>query len=247
MALLALSAASCSIFEDRSLCPAFVALDLEYQPERSHDASFKLMRWTDGRLVEMSDRIYSESQHSYDIPVDDGMNDIVALSPCDTARLDEECGKIVIPLGEQHNPFYGLSGRFFISGNDVSMKGTLHKQFTRLRFRLKRVPCHDYSVVVESDVCGVYTRTLEPVRGAFLHEFPTMEEIYECILPRQFDDSDIRIVIRNNNPDNKEKDIIIPLGESLRRERYDWAYPELADIYAYVDVVAELTVIQIIQ
>ena len=240
--------ASCSVFEDRSQCPDFIALDLDYLADRSDNASLRLMYWNDDRLVETSDVSYTPAKHEYDIPVSDGMVDIVALSPCDSARFDEEQKRILIPLGEQHHPFYGLARRVYVDGEDTYFSGVrLYKQFTRLRFKLRRVPYYDYTVSVVSDVCGLYTQTLEPVRGSFLYEFPLNEEIYECVVPRQMPDGRLDIVIKNRTHSSDTPDIAISLGESLRRESYDWSYPELSDIYAYVDVSKEITIIQIMQ
>lgn len=243
-----LAAVSCTTFEDRTPCPDFVVLDLDYAAGRSDNGSFRLYHWQDGVLETKEDMTYTPENHSYDIPVRDGMVDIVALSPCDSSRLDEEEKTLLIPLGEQHRPFYGLARRVYVDGADSFISGVrLYKQFSRLKFRLRRVPYDEYSVSVQSDVCGLDMLTLEPVRGAFLYEFRENDIQYECVLPRQFEDSELKIVIRNKVHGETTPDIEIPVGDAIRREYYDWSYPELADIYAYVDVAKEIAIIQIIQ
>lgn len=239
---------ACSLFEDRGMCPDFVVLDLDYFPDRSCDESFKLMHWHDDFLVEKSDMPYNGNVHSYDIPVSDGMVDIAAFSPCDSARFDEQEKRLIIPLGEEFHPFYGFARRVYVNGADTYIEGVrLYKQFVRLSFRLRRVPFDEYDVWVMSDVCGISTQTFEPIPGAFLHELRPKEDLYECILPRQTDKCDLRVVIKERSSPNPGQDIEIPIGESIRDNRYDWNSPELADIYAYVDVAKEITVVQIIE
>lgn len=250
--LLLAATVSCTVLEDRRGCPNFIVLDLDYYSGRSSSLSVDCRSWINDIPNSEDTLEYRMDSHVYDLPFKDrGMAEILCLTDFGKNReritADGDC---IIPLGQQHIPFYGVYIQSLIEDSDVFIKGrTLNKQYCNLKFSISNVPFRDFTVSVVSDVCGFNARTLEPVRGEFRYEWKEPEYYYSVCIPRQVDDGNLDIVIHNNFLDSadNEKDIILHLGKYIRDERYEWSKPDVADINAQIDVNGERTVIQVIQ
>lgn len=247
--LLLAATVSCTVLEDRRGCPNFIVLDLDYYTGRSSSLSVDCRSWINDIPNSEDTLEYRMDSHVYELPFKDkGMAEILCLADFgkNRERIDSN-GDCIIPVGQQHIPFYGVYIQSLLEDGDVFINGTLNKQFCNLKFSLLNVPFNDYTVSVVSDVCGFNARTLAPVRGEFRYEWNEPEYYYYVCIPRQVDDGNLTITIHNNllDPMDRDRDINLRFGKYIRE--YDWLQPDLADIVAQIDINEERTVIQIIQ
>lgn len=250
--LLLLATVSCTVLEDRRGCPNFIVLDLDYYSGRSSSLSFDCRSWINDIPNSEDTLEYRMDNHVYDLPFKDrGMAEILCLADFgkNRERITPD-GDCIIPVGQQHIPFYGVYIQSLVEDGDVFIKGrTLNKQYCNLKFSLLNVPFSNFTVSVVSDVCGFNSRTLAPVRGEFRYEWKEPEYYYSVCIPRQLDDGNLHIVIHNNLFDSMERDrdIILRLGKYIRDEHFEWSQPDVADINAQIDINEIKTIIQVIQ
>lgn len=248
---LLLATMSCTVLEDRVGCPNFLVLDLDYETGRSASLSVDCRFWIDG-APNVADTLleYRMDNHLYEFTFKDkGMAEILCLTDFEgnEDRIDES-GDCIIPLGEQHIPFYGVYIQSQLGVEDVYITDrTMNKQYCNLKFFLSDVPFRDYTVSVVSDVCGFNARTLLPVRGEFRYEWKEPAYHYSICIPRQLDDGMLDIVIHDNNPDSKFNDVVYHLGAYIKALPYEWSQPDVADISARISILGDKTIIDVIQ
>lgn len=229
--------ASCSVKEDRTPCPCWLTVDLDGCLEHSTDVT--VAAWN-GRNIYTEDISASDYSDGYEKPVPKGQ--VISTALCGLQRSSYGSGRITIPYGEQSDPVRVHRSLLECTGEFARDTAVLNKQYANVYLKIEAQEGGDYpySLVVESDVDGIDTRTLQPTSGAFMHPLvPSPDRTCQLRLPRQRDDSRPVIVVYDQGAEADR----LPLWEWIRKTGYSWRDRDLKDIYIGVDYVrAEVSI-----
>ena len=225
---------SCSVKEDRSVCPCHLTVDPSciFLPLEEDLASLDVSGAGSFLLT----------QELYEV---NGPEPFVVEVPRPNVFLTVHSGAgdcflpgegIRIPPGEQCPPVYMYSRRIVTDGETAEAAPLLSKQYCLLTVRI--VPLNDvflesFHLSVEGTVCG-YNLDASPAPGEFrCASAPSAEGICEMCLPRQRDNSLMMQVLEGEHSLRW-----FALGEYIAASGYDWTTPDLEDIYLEIDYAA---------
>ena len=225
--------ASCSVKEDRRVCPSWLMLDLH--PCLDVTGDVLVTAWNDeGNLRYFRDKVHVlDYAEYYDKDVPRGLAHISVYT---LLKGNIEDGhRIMIPYGQDFDEFYAYSN--YVNCDEEFYVDTvyLHKQFANVYIKIEKSEDENYpyEFFVESNVCGIDLFTLLPIEGKFSYDIPidrTDTGIFS--LPRQYDDSNaLKLNIRHKGVTIES----INLAEVVRTMNYSWDAENLEDIYIGVD------------
>lgn len=228
---------SCSVKEDRDLCPCFLTLDLSgveqlHLREEGLD-TLGVYAVCDERNV-LDDRM----------PLEDCVQEYVVAVP--RTEMDLCVGTsgqggvfsaaegLTVPEGEQCPVVYMYAERINTAVNSVRKAVILHKNWCRIDLNMKPTVSgfsRPYHVSVVGDVCG-YNTDGTPKQGPFncVSERSRAGSCHVRV-PRQTDDS-LWLRVHFEDADEIRG---FPLGEYLRSSGYDWTAQDLEDISVSMD------------
>lgn len=232
--LLSALASSCSIKEDRSLCPA--CLKVVMTP-----ASVRLAG--DGTCrVHVDDRLQAAEA---------GMDSSKPWAEFEVAKdsvrlcswLEAPAGypastQYVIGEGRQCDSLWAFAHAFLASAEEVSDSVSLHKRFLTLTVRYSAKEAEGgapYDMKVVSATAGTDLKTLGAIRGHFSCDLDFGDgDLAAVRLPWQGDPSSLRLMILEKG--SGETVDVFPLGDELTHGLgYDWNAADLADVTLSMD------------
>lgn len=232
------SAVSCSVKEDRDLCPCWLQIDLSgcihFGPE------VQIKGWSGNKNV-MGAKVFEEDFDTiYEAEVPRGSVSYCAYSGLERSR--QSGMEIIIPEGEQSDRIYAYRTEVITLGETAYDKVHLHKQYANVFMSFAategmRIP--GISVEIRSHWNGINLKDLSPLAGKFIFS-PQMSKdgIWSFRLPRQGDDEMIMNVYSNGTLVD-----MINLGETISKTGYDWSAEDLDDIWIGVDwALGEITI-----
>ena len=226
---------SCSIKEDRSVCPCYLTVDPAAIPATCAEG-FPVALEVAGAKDFRSPRSLQEAdcaeEFTLEVPrpnvflsVFTGAGD--AFVPGEGLR---------IPFGEPCPPVYLYSERVVTDGETARAQPVLRKQFCRLTVKI--VPVNDvflesFHLQLDGNVCG-YDLDSSPKEGTFqCVALPSGEGLCETMIPRQRDASLMMQVMDGSEPLR-----YFALGEYIAESGYDWYSADLEDIFLEIDYAA---------
>ena len=206
---------SCSVKENRAVCPCGLTLELAGLPVRPVVLSVvgEGYSWTE---VVHADTVLV-------LPVPKGE---VAVSAVGGA-LAEGDGSIRIPEGEEAPLLYLFHANVSTESEQVVLPVVLHKQFCTLALRFKGPPGYGppFEVVVEG-FYGGWAPDGSPAPGSFSRRLlPGSDGRAVLRLPRQGDDSLLMHIIFSDQVVRT-----FALGSYIAAAGYDWSAPDLEDL-----------------
>lgn len=231
--LFVLLASSCSVKEDRGVCPCWLRLDLH--PCLDVTGDVMVSAWSgngDSRYLRDKAHVLDYKEY-YEADVPKGETFINVF----TEALDniEEGHRITIPFGQDFDRIHAYSNHVVCDGEFYVDTVRLHKQYAVVFVKVEKSELEDYpyEFFVESDVCGIDLLTLSPISGEFRYDIVFDDkDVGSFVLPRQFVDSDaLTLNIRN-------KGVVVEsinLAAMVRTMEYSWEDESLEDIYIGVD------------
>jgi hypothetical protein len=225
--LLSVSFTSCSVKEDRTICPCRLVMDFSDIDTFAVRSVRTLL--ADGETV-VSSSLYEAGVFAPELVLEVPRTKI-ALNVY--AGLDSEfvLGKgLQIPLGEDCPELYMHSALVDAEGESVSEKILLHKNFCRMRIEFVNTEDRTCVLRLKSNVCG-YDMNGNPMEGSFAYE-PHMSDGRKCEarLPRQTDSS---MLMEIDDGTGVQKSF--SLGGYIAATGYDWTAEDLADIDVVID------------
>lgn len=251
---------SCSVKEDRSVCPCWMTVDLsdvaecrwkspevqsdaEYQgitksPESRSNVAENILLRLRGNSDE--DAVDYEYQMTEAVRADAGTLEYevprgsVGVSAVNPVRLD-------IPVGEQMDSLYGFFKMCHTRCESVKCDVELHKEFCTVSVTLgDEGYVSPYDIEVWGNVAGVSAWDLMPLDGDFRYVPVPEDGVYRVRVPRQVDNSLelVMLEIADQVGHDGERVIVdrLPLGEYIARSGYDWAAEDLADVSVALDL-----------
>lgn len=228
---------SCSVKEERTPCPCWLSLDVGGCKGKSDSLTLSL--W--GEHSHLSEEICIEDYpEMFESEVEKGSVRLAAV--CGYDRRDVRDGVILSDPGEEAPAVLGYASTIDCTGESASDSVILGRQTARIHLAVETSPGEDYpyALSVVSDVCGLHTRDLSPVKGEFTHPLRLdSEHVCTFRLYRQHDDSRPVIVVQR---DGQEEDRL-PLYDWIKAVGYDWRTPDLEDIFIRMDYArADVTI-----
>lgn len=214
------------IKENRNSCPCFLTVELTGTRGRPSTV-----------LVSVPDSVFTLHSFTGDsvlnVSVPRGPVAVTAFAggvPGDWDALGPG-GSFRIPLGEQSPPLFLDHCRFVASGEEVTVKAKLRKQFCTLELAVQGPPGmgSPFSVRIRGVTEGLeFNGAL--IEGPFCCDAPVSAG--KLRLPRQAPDSPLLLDI--TMPDQVLR--TFSLGSALLKAGYDWTTPDLEDIAISLDL-----------
>lgn len=233
-ALIVLGFASCSVKEDRSVCPMYVYIRSDAPLPEGTDALVTVFHEDDGMVYQMkvpSDILYPDGlevrthRGAVSANVLAGIRDMTVFN-----------GVAKIQTAFQTDSLY----RFSVSGESMDeecvMVGSPLKEFSVLTLRLNDTQ-NAYSFRLLGVWDRIYGTDFKPGKGNYtfvLNDDFIPAGSYECLLSRQGDDSLSLEVYEQENLDVPYK--VLPLGKLMVRAGYDIAAVPMEDVTVDVDL-----------
>lgn len=234
--LLSIIAESCSVKENRSLCPCL--LTVRISAVRSPPANLVCISGQ-----EVANRIVP-GDTLFHIPVPRGR--VLALAYAGAGEIPHPEEGCTAPPGHVFPPLYLASASVEASGDSVAVHLPLRKQFCTLSLTLEGPPgwAEPYAMEVCGEVCGVsaegaplpgpFRAQLEPSQALPLGAAQPSSGVWAVRLPRQHPVDPLWLDIRM--PDRVVRRF--NLGALLQDAGYDWLAPDLEDL----EITLELSV-----
>lgn len=224
LCLTVLLPSSCSIKEDRSVCPCLLTLD--YSMIR-YDERFL----SEDRLLVMIPDVCRETVRMSEYPAGQGID--VPRRPLDLSchlgfseeRLGEDGRSLLIPLGEDSDRLYSFRETLFLDGGseEQTVSPVLCGESTRVvvEFEQGAALPEDYLLVATGGTCGEDLQTGEPIEGEFCCIMDTYNDAgARCFdMPRQAR-RDISIAVVSARTGNLL--FTIDLAGELSSAGFDW-------------------------
>ena len=212
---------SCSIKENRAVCPCGLTLELAGLPVRPVVLSVV------GEGYSWKEVVHTDTV--FVLPVPKGE---VAVSAVGGA-LAEGDGSVRIPEGEEAPPLYLFHADVSTDAEQVVLPVKLHKQFCTLELTFKGPP--GYGPPFEAAVAGFYGGWApdgSPAPGPFSRRLlPGSDGRAVLRLPRQGDDSLLMHIVFSDQVVRT-----FALGSYIAAAGYDWTAPDLEDLALTVDI-----------
>lgn len=229
MLTMAITAASCSIKEDRTPCPCWLDIDITSCAEHTREVT--VAGWNGSRLF--SEKVaVADYPDVYETVVDKGM--VTSTAFCGLKESTMDGSRIIIPEGSESDQIRAHSALVDCTGESAKDKVELYRQYATVHLSMKgeNAEVNPYDIRIIGDVCGIDITTLSPVAGSFLFEPKADSEgTWIFRLPRQREDTKIRaeLILEESVVDQ------LPLYEWIRQTGYSWIERDLKDIYIGVD------------
>lgn len=228
-ALAVLGVYSCTVKEDRTVCPCLLEVIF---PEKVADFGRVLLKgW-------ITDEVFSDEmtlvgkQDTYKRRVPRTMIHFSAVTGL--TQCKQQGHVITVPEGSQCDSLYGYIDYVDCTGETASTEVYFHKQFATVTIQIinESFPVQDYSFVVSSGSSGLDMLSLKAVAGQFKHQLELEDERRMVFrLPRQGDDS-LMLLVTHVSGDS----IKYPLGQFICDTGYDWNATDLKDIFITIDI-----------
>ena len=212
---------SCSVKENRAVCPCTLTLELTGLPVRP------VVLGVAGEGYSFTEVVHADTLLA--LPVPKGEMAVSAVG----GALAEGDGSVRIPPGEEAPPLYLFYADVSTDAEQVVLPITLHKQFCALELVFKGPSGYGppFEVAVEG-AYGGWEPDGAPAPGPFSRRLlPGSDGRATLRLPRQGDDSLLMHIVF---ADRKVR--TFALGSYISASGYDWTAPDLEDLTLHVDI-----------
>jgi hypothetical protein len=212
---------SCSVKENRAVCPCGLTLELAGLPVRP------VVLGVAGEGYSWTEVVHADTVLV--LPVPKGEVTVSAVG----GALAEGDGSVRIPEGEEAPPLYLFHADVSADAEQVVLPVLLHKQFCTLELTFKGPPGYapPFEAVVEG-FYGGWAPDGSPAPGPFSRRLlPGSDGRAVLRLPRQGDDSLLMRIVFSDQVVRT-----FALGSYIAAAGYDWTAPDLEDLSLQVDI-----------
>ena len=234
----ALLAASCSVFEDRMVCPCYLIVDYA----AVNDANVRPTQA--GRVHSLlynpdcSENIthMTVSCPAYDtLACTKGEAVFSAVYSPESVPLKSAERVVRYTAGSQVDSIYGCHESLSLVSEIEYVKVSMHKQFSTVTLVVKEsdTVVRDADVTVVGNTCGYDLADFTPVKGEYRYAVPSDgSERSSFRIPRQ---ADYELALHIENPvSGLTADF--PVGRYIADIGYDFDVPDLSDFEIYLDL-----------
>ena len=212
---------SCSVKENRAVCPCGLTLELAGMPVRP------VVLGVAGEGYSWTEVVHADTVLV--LPVPKGEVTVSAVG----GALAEGDGSVRIPEGEEAPPLYLFHADVSTDAEQVVLPVLLHKRFCTLELTFKGPPGYapPFEAVVEG-FYGGWAPDGSPAPGPFSRRLlPGSDGRAGLRLPRQGDDSLLMHIVFSDQVVRT-----FALGTYIAAAGYDWSAPDLEDLTLTVDI-----------
>lgn len=212
---------SCSVKENRAVCPCGLTLELAGLPVRP------VVLGVAGEEYSWTEVVHADTVLV--LPVPKGEVTVSAVG----GALAEGDGSVRIPEGEEAPPLYLFHADVSADAEQVVLPVVLHKQFCTLELTFMGPPGYGppFEAAVEG-FCGGWMPDGSPASGPFSRRLlPGSDGRAVLRLPRQGDDSLLMRIVFSDQVVRT-----FALGSYIAAAGYDWTAPDLEDLSLQVDI-----------
>ena len=234
---LMVSATSCSVKEDRDLCPAYLTVRSNGhigEPSYSENIFYNISATAGGShdeatgtFTEFSDegRIFkSPRKKSMTVSVAGGVKNMIVTDSL-----------VRIPVGMECDRILGGSGTVWVPEDLGEITLPLQRNYCNIQMGIVGTVYdpYPYYFLLKGNVDGFELPSFNPHVGRFEKRIDIAPgDIFECRVPRQFDDG---LVVEARSVTTNEVVTEIPVGQLAREMDYDWRKADLDDILINID------------
>jgi len=228
---------SCSIKEDRSVCPCVLKLDMTGIDTSAVKAADLFLYGPGNHFLSNALEI-DDSDEVFEVSVPRGLIKVLMYSGTDGLQVGMDGMRI--PYGEDSPPVYMHSSEVEAYGEEATEKVVLYKNHCVLTVRMHSDDDFPFRLDFKGQVDGCLGDG-SPSRGEFLYSaFPDGDNCCEVVLPRQLDDS---LVLELN--DGTEVVKVFSLGKYIAVSGYDWTARNLQNITMELDFVLSRFIVEV--
>ena len=229
--VLLLAGASCSVKEDRDVCPAQLVVCLDRVPTPLRDSPLRLEIRSEDRAVHWRSDV---------LPAD---GPVCLRVPRGNVRIDAVWDSESLPSaksvfqtsGTEADSLFAYASNISCFSESVSDTVYLHKQWCNLTLKLLHPEIWEgYHMEICGRWNGLDLETMTPIPGQMrIQPKRVSMDTYQARILRQGDDGlNMQIFDGDKGPDPVAS---IPLGEMMRMNGYDWTDEDLPDVTLTID------------
>jgi len=235
---------SCSVHEDRRVCPAFLRFEVKNTksllPSRS--VSFEVRSSGNGdRLGRDDQSLEVLGSDDYRMAIRKDLVDVGGITGGAHGKLSGT--RYTYPVGSPSDTIYHFHVHGIdATGEEATVPVVLTKEFSRLTVLFDHDETEDfiYDIRIRGNTCGLDLMTGEPLEGNFsVIPYNPSKGAFTTVVPRQRDDSLIIEIWANaNNPTENGHLEDIELSKYLGYiPGFSWGMADLVDITVRIDYV----------
>jgi len=226
---------SCSVKEDRTLCPSFLTVDCREASSLGGLSPIEVRGWEEKTVIDST--IPNGEDDEYRVPK--GMVDLSAISREGAAKGEVSGSFYTVSAGRQMDSVYAYCSTVDCTGETAYDKVVLHKQFATVYMILSDKGA-DFSIKISGDYSGFDLLDLSAREGAFYFEPVLSDGEFVFRVPRQKSATlSGALYIRGELYDTLE------IGKAIEESGYRWDTSDLQDIYLKIDVSTGTYIISI--
>ena len=220
---------SCTVKEDRRVCPC--SLEVSFYDRERIEGPITMVGWSAEELfdVTIKPNDYPES-YFHNAP-----RTMISFGAAAGVTDCLQSGHyLMIKEGNECDSLYVYSDFIDCTGETAHTMVNFHKQFVTLNLCVAsaKYDANEYSLVIESNSCGIDMLSCKAIAGDF-RCVPVFSEgnEYKCRIGRQGDES-MTLTVTHSSGDIA----VFPLGSFIGAIGYDWKAEDLQDIYISIDI-----------
>lgn len=233
-----LSAASCTVKEDRRECPVYVTVLTDRFVQNRLESG--TVSFSAGSLLNKEDINYLDyigKGYTYPCPRDYARTSLI--SGVVNGKISE--GVLYIPVGRPGDRIWAYGETFSVNADEYVSEAVPHKQFCLVKFMFDDSPVapegYPWRFRIRAGYSGLNIYTLEPVEGEYACPVgPDNVGEWYGVIPRQRENSMKLEVIRpyEDSMTDGRVDYVIDLGKRFADAGYDWTEEDLKDMIVKV-------------
>lgn len=228
---------SCTVKEDRMLCPCYTYVDLSKYIDLGHKKALMTVMSGAQSVSEEIDLLdYEDSP--YEIALPKGTNRISVISGMKNSRVRED--SLVTPYGFSSDALWVYNEKFICVDDTYHIEAVPYKNYCMMTIIVVGLlPGQDYDfsfrVIAACNALNLFDS--EALDGKFcgLATKSDTEGLFTICLPRQKSNELLLEICRKTSDDEIETVHCIRLNDKLNSEGYDWSRKDLQDVNVIVD------------
>lgn len=228
---------SCTVKENRQLCPCYTSVDVGEFIESGHKNALVTVM-SDSKSISEEINLLEYKDKPYVIPLPKGANKLSLISGMNYTHIRED--SLVTPYGLSSDALWVYNEKFICKDDSYNISAVPYKNFCKMTiivvglvpgenydfsFRL-RAKCNALDIydseALEGDFCGFAIQS-------------NTDGLFTICLPRQKSNSILLEICRSISDEEYETVHTINLNSKLTSVGYDWSKADLMDVHITVD------------
>lgn len=236
--LLLLSAASCTVKENREVCPVYVTVLTDRYIQVGQESG--MVTFSASTILQRDEINFLDYQGmGYTWPCPKDFARVSVLSGTVNGKFSD--GIYFIPPGRSGDRVWAYSESFSVNADEYVIDAIPHKQYCLVKFMFGESPIapavYPWRFRIKADCSGMNIYTLEPVEGDYSCPVgPNAVGEWYGVIPRQHENNmKLEIVLPNEDSEfDGRVDYVIDLGRRFADAGYDWTEEDLKDMVVKV-------------